>query len=213
MKTRSSAAVGAVLGLCLALEAPAWCQMRSDALYGRDDRVDLYQVGDPTLKRLADSTAALFQAGAVRIEGDTAQLALYEYGSSYNLCKGERFYSQPVGARCSGALVAPNLILTAGHCVLTDADCRDARVVFGFAMTREGRYPTAVPASDVYKCSKIKSVRHEQGGVDFSLIELDRPVEGRQPLKVNGTGRVEKGEPLVLRGCPSGLPLKVAAGG
>ncbi|MCX5787744.1 MAG: serine protease [Elusimicrobia bacterium] len=212
MNRRIAAVVAAVLGLCLIAEVPARCQMRIEAIYGKDDRVDLYQVRDPRLRRLSDSTAAFFQSAAVRVKGNTAQLALDTYGTSFGLCKDEPFYSQPSGAFCTGSLVAPNVILTAGHCVHTGADCRDARIVFGFSVSREGQYPTAVPASDVYQCVKILSVRKEEEGEDWGLIELDRPVEGRQPLKVNESGAIKKGAPLVLMGYPSGLPLKVAAG-
>src|SRR4051812_15373178 len=114
-----------VLALAAALvaAAPAAAQFHSKVVYGTDGRIDLYQTQDANLLSLADSTVALFQSGSVSAQGGTAKLATQSYSAQYGLCQEEPFFEQEVGAFCSGSLVAPDVIMTAGHCVPTPEEC------------------------------------------------------------------------------------------
>lgn len=182
-------------------------------VYGDDDRQDLFEVQDPAVRSLAGSTVALFRAAAVDLESEpgAAALTTREFGQADNLCPEERFREQPKGASCSGALVGPDLVLTAGHCVRDLAACRATRFVFGFGMAAEGSDPRRLPASDVYGCSGLVA-RRVSGGVDYALVRLDRPAAGRAPLRLNRGGGIAQGTGLFVIGHPSGLPTKVAGG-
>ena len=87
-----------------------------------------------SLTRHADSVVAIFQAASVNDNGDgTSTLATEGFGDSNDLCQTERFRDQPIGAFCSGFLVAPDIIATAGHCVNANT-LGSCRFVFGFYM-------------------------------------------------------------------------------
>ena len=89
-----------------------------EVIYGVDDRVDIFAVTDAALLQDADCLVALFDAADVTDNGDgTSTVATSNFGTSRNLCAGEPFRDQPIGAFCSGFLVAPDLVATAGHCV------------------------------------------------------------------------------------------------
>ena len=76
-------------------------------IYGVDDREDIFRLVDPADRRDADSVVALFRATAVSDNGDgTSTLATTNFGTARNLCASEAFRSQPIGAFCSGFLVA-----------------------------------------------------------------------------------------------------------
>ncbi len=181
-------------------------------IYGADDRLDIWQVTDARLLKLADSTVGLFQASDVTMDGPKARLATESYADSYGLCKEEPFYDQVTGAFCSGSLVAPDVIMTAGHCVKSDYSCKSTKFVFGFAVKQKGVLPTEVPASEVYSCAQLIGREQVGTGADWALIKLDRPVTGHEPLKYDTGDAVKNGDPLVVIGHPAGLPTKVAGG-
>lgn len=182
-------------------------------IYGEDDRQDLHEVSDPAVRALAESTAALFRASGVDLSGEpgTAVLSTAEFGRANNLCPDERFRDQPKGASCSGALVGPDLLLTAGHCVRDEAACRATRFVFGFSLAASDADPRRLPAGNVYGCRALVA-RRVSGGVDYALVRLDRAAAGRVPLRLNRTGALEPGAGVFVIGHPSGLPIKVAGG-
>lgn len=205
---RASAAA-ALAGL-LVLGGPARAGL---LIYGEDDRQDLHQVADPAVRALADSTAALFRASGVDLASrpGTAVLRTAEFGTANNLCVDEPFRDQPRGAHCSGALVGPDLLLTAGHCVRDEAACRATRFVFGFSLGSADADPRSLPAENVYGCGALVA-RRVAGAVDYALVRLDRAAAGRAPLLLNRRGGVAAGTGLFVIGHPSGLPAKVAGG-
>lgn len=200
----------AVLSLLLAV--PSFAQVGPDVIYGSDDRLDLYQVENSRLREAAESTVALFQAGQVSVNGSRASLSVRPYGSGMSLCADEPFYDQVNGAFCSGSLIAPDVIMTAGHCVRTEQACQGTKFVFNFGVKQKGVMPTSVGADDVYSCKKLIAQTLVGNGADFALIKLDRPVVGRRPLRFNRNGDPANGTPLVVIGHPAGLPTKVAGG-
>ncbi|MEK7390044.1 MAG: serine protease [Elusimicrobiota bacterium] len=202
--------VAIVAALRLAL--PVRAQVDSEVIYGSDDRIDLYQTKDARLLKMADSTVALFSAGSITPRGARALLNTMDYGPSLNLCRDERFYDQITGAFCSGSLVAPDVVMTAGHCIKAQIDCDGAKLVFGFAVNKKGKLPREVAMKDVYSCTKILGREQVDDGADWALIKLDRPVKDHAPLKINKAGNIKEKTPLVVIGHPAGLPTKIAGG-
>lgn len=198
-------------------------------IYGQDNRLDYYEA-PADMKVLADSVVSLWQSKHVSVSGEKASLAHANFGEAMDLCPSERFREQPLGAFCSGALVGEDLIMTAGHCIMDEAQCADTKFVFGYAVKQSGgKAVTTLPAGEVYGCKKIikrdldkkpsgffgtaiavlANITNRMGP-DYALIQLDRKVEGHRPLPINRGSEPGKGTPLVTIGHPVGLPLKVA---
>jgi hypothetical protein len=203
---------GAALAAAMGMAATASAQFHPDVIYGQDTRVDLYQVTDPKLLALADSTIALFQASDVTSSGGVSTLSTRPYGESYGLCKEEPFYEQGSGAFCSGSLVAPDVIMTAGHCVPSADECAGIKFVFGFDVKKAGVQPTSVPDGEVYGCKELIGREQNNTGADWALVRLDRKVAGHQPVKLNLGGAIVNGAPVMVIGHPAGLPTKIAGG-
>lgn len=182
-------------------------------IYGGDDRLDLYQVQDKKLLELADSTVGLFMSFDVRTEGDKAVLFTHPYGEKLNLCREEPFWEQSAGAFCSGALVGPDLVLTAGHCLESELDCGITKFVFGFGITKAGEQPTSVDVGEVYRCAGLLGREMHKQGPDWALVKLDRPVPNHAVLKLDVSGTLANGDPLFSIGHPAGLPTKIVGGG
>lgn len=197
--------------LAAALPLKAQDSPRPEVIYGDDDRLDLYQVENPKLRELADSTVALFQASDVKIDGVKATLSLNDYAKEYSLCPEEPFFDQKNGAFCSGSLVAPDIIMTAGHCVRSESACQGTKFVFGFAITEKGKQGDSVAAADVYSCKQLLGRVEVGTGADWALVRVDRKVSGHKPLALSPAVPA-KGTPLFVIGHPAGLPTKVAGG-
>ncbi|MFN7453633.1 MAG: trypsin-like peptidase domain-containing protein [Pseudobdellovibrionaceae bacterium] len=187
--------------------------LETKVIYGSDDRKDLYQVNENLWKNKARSTVALIKNSDLRSRGNLFDVSADSYGSQQNLCRTEPFYDQPAGAFCSGSLVAPNIIMTAGHCLRSASDCGSTSFVFDYAVLASGQYPNSVSSAQVYRCKRILVSQVLNSGYDYALVEIDRSVSDRSPLNLSPKAVLSQGEPLTVIGHPSGLPTKVASGG
>ncbi|MBS1984430.1 MAG: trypsin-like peptidase domain-containing protein [Bdellovibrionales bacterium] len=184
-------------------------------IYGEDNRVDLYTVKDAAIRSAADSTVLLVHVTDFD-KGSGYKLKTKNFGQEMQLCSQERFADQPTVGFCSGFLVGPDLMVTAGHCI-DDSTCEDTRFVFGFHMQSETKPTTNVANDDVYACKRV--VQRQMGAInpgdpelDFAVVQLDRPVANHSPLKIRRQGRLGVGTDLTVIGHPMALPTKIAAG-
>ncbi|HET9956322.1 MAG TPA: serine protease [Polyangiaceae bacterium] len=218
--------------VCLALGGGAGCAAAEDGespgarasavVYGSDDRVPYSAVTDARLRGWADATAALFIDENVSCAEAACSLTTRPIEAVTGaLCDGQPLQDQAVGAACTAFLIAPDVMVTAGHCL---EDCRfgefparEVRFVFGFQTDTRGEVPREVPAENVYRCAEMLGrdmTGMSEADRDFAVFRLDRPVTGRTPLVPAPAGtRVSEDASLVILGHPRGVPLMVAAGG
>lgn len=181
-------------------------------IYGADNRLEVFEEADASRRELARSVVAIMPMHALHNTGPVAnQVTGAKYGDSNNLCKTEKFYDQLAPAYCSGFLVADNIIATAGHCVQDPNFCKEARFVFDFSVDSKGRDPHTVKVEDTYGCAKVLHEEIDGNGADFALVELDRPVVGRTPVRF-ASSAPKTGESVFVIGHPVGLPAKIAGG-
>lgn len=190
-------------------------------IYGKDDRTEQYQVTNPNFLAAGDATVAVVSWAELIDNGDgtftlPSETFAYWYqqlnpiGTGNPLCADEPFRNQPAPGICTGVLVTPDLIATAGHCVAC-ATISDYAVVFGFVMQDASTPTLTVSADDVYRCSEI--IAYNDGYPDWSLVRLERSVAGHTPLTLQRTGQVTNGQELLVVGHPWGVPKKYDAGG
>lgn len=182
-------------------------------IYGVDDRKDYFEFKtNSQVVRLSTSVAALFEKRTVVDNGDgTSSLITEPLGQSQNLCPQERFFKQPVGAFCSGFLVASDVVATAGHCA-NAGNVGTIQFVFGFRMENVDTAVTRIPNSDIYSGRTLLGRVQQDAGPDWALVQLDRPVENRPVLRLRRSGRIAENAPVAVIGHPSGLPIKYADG-
>ena len=183
-------------------------------IYGIDNRVDLHETQVPLFYELAHSTAAMIRSSDLVLEGETYKLNGTTL-SGRGICPTARFANQLTSASCSGFLVGPDLLVTAGHCVTSERDCANFKWVFDYNIKEsdESLASFELPSTSVYSCEKIISQDLDRGTMnDFALIKLDRTVNDRTPLEYRKEGEVKLDTSLVVIGHPSGLPTKIADG-
>ena len=189
----------------LVLSLPSFASI--EAIYGEDNRKEVYE-SSPFFQELARSTAGMMSSFAMSSKGDVLEITAPTLKYYASLCSSERFAEQMSASTCSGFLIGPDLLATAGHCV-NEITCSSGRWVFDYKL-EEGRDKILVPRSNVYSCKKI--MKDKDGLLaDAAIIQLDRPVTDRQPLIVSRK-KARVGDELVMIGHPSGLPSKVTDG-
>ncbi|MBI4351737.1 MAG: trypsin-like peptidase domain-containing protein [Elusimicrobia bacterium] len=208
---------------------PSFANAGVKSIYGDDNRLDYFEA-PAAMRELADSVVSLWPSRQVKLELGEYKLATISFGEALNLCPGEKFREQPVGAFCSGTLVGEDIVMTAGHCITDEAKCADTRFVFGYNIdTDGGKARTAVTEKDIYGCKSIikrdldkqasgligtgwaiLNALLNRAGPDYALVQLDRKVEGRKPLPVNREKDLRAGTKIFVIGHPVGLPVKVA---
>jgi len=188
-------------------------QGRQRVIYGVDNRQDLYEVTAAKVKKAAQSVVALVKkADLTQNANGTYKLATSSYQQDYQLCGSEPFVNQPLGCFCSGFLVAPDVIATAGHCVKSKQDLAGMRFVFDFRMADAQDATTTFPESNVYSGSDVIARALANDGTDYALVRLDRPVTGRKPVPFRTAGKIPSTAGLFVIGHPCGLPQKYAPG-
>jgi len=179
----------------------------SKAIYGKDDRQELFSTA-PRWREIGRSIAGKVSADHIKSGGSYWELL----GDTLSAkeCPGNRFADQVTVPSCTGFLVKPDMLVTAAHCVKTQEDCDDFYWVFEYALSGAGdRTYTKAGSERVYKCKKIAAKNYQNfGDVDYAILELDRPVEGRKPLELGFDLKLSAGQSLANIGNSNGLPLK-----
>ncbi|OUR95276.1 hypothetical protein A9Q84_15655 [Halobacteriovorax marinus] len=180
-------------------------------VYGDDNRLDIYEVSDTNLLNLAKATAAHVSNRNVEdLRNGQVKLS----GSKLNVCSDEKFDGQLTAGRCSGFLVehkGKQYLVTAGHCMTSQSDCNGYKWVFDYTMTSADQTEHKINKDSVYSCKRIVDQKLSRStSNDYAVVELDRKVTGRTPLKFRTSGKVNNGEEIVVIGHPSGLPSKIS---
>lgn len=180
-------------------------------IYGNDDRLDIYESNDTLMKEVAKSTAAMiFNDSLIGQEADYVLRSgtLAQDG----ICKDERFANQPTPGNCSGFLIAPDKLVTAGHCITSQSQCSQHFWVFDFANIEGETKSFRFSKNQMARCSKIIERKQDrQTGADYAVVLLDRKMEGRTPLTFRTEGKVADDAILTVVGHPSGLPTKITS--
>lgn len=176
-------------------------------IYGADERVDAELHTNADLRKLSKAVAGRLNKSMATSTETGVLLPTETLEESMNVCRTERFSGQKSAVECTGFLVGADLLVTAGHCMQSQAQCEQNHWVFGFV---DGL--SEIKSADVYNCKEIVS-QELSGTNDFAVIRLDRAVTDREPLKFRKEGTVVANDKLAVIGHPSGLPLKIDDGG
>lgn len=191
-----------------------------EVIYGTDDRQDIYQVKNDKLKQLARSTAGMIKLSTFSSTSNKSTLNIslpktLEVGQ--NICATENFSKQYIAPICSGFLIGPDTLITAGHCYnsfdIPENVCEDFAWVFDYSMKSATDNPTQdIAPANVYRCKEVLAVKRDMNQ-DYAIIKLDRVAAGRAPVKFRKSGKIPSSANLVMIGHPTGLPTKIDTSG
>jgi hypothetical protein len=194
-----------------------YAENQLEVLYGIDNRFHIEDAPEPNFKLLSLSTAMMIDENKIEsaFDGVLTKIFTQTLGEAYYLCSEERYAKDPIAGKCSGFLVGPDILVTAGHCVTSEYSCLHNKWVFDFrndlilSSGEEGS--VYVGSNNVYGCKKV--INRSYSSItksDYTLIQLDRPVLDRKPLKFRTKGKISDDAALVMIGHPLGLSTKIS---
>lgn len=185
------------------------------SIFGSDDRLNLYEVQDELIREQAPSVVSLVRQSKLKLSGDHYKVEAKTLTQAMNFCEDSRFSKELMIANCSGALVAPDLILTAAHCVDDKKPEEEYYVVFDYIKNSPYQRFDRFSKDQVFKIKEISYADFEFGyGTtwnDIALVRIDKKVD-RKILKVDYDSSYRVGTPLYLIGYPLGISQKVVGG-
>lgn len=181
-----------------------------------DQRVDIRFIDNEAIQQNSEAVFSIWNINQLKGKRGRYSFNTMPYHLHKNLHRSERFYNQEagLGCACTGFLVAPKIVVTAGHCMSSVFDLRNMGFVVGFrADGISNQPPKAFSKDDVYMVKRLIHREYDiPYGNDFIVAELDRPVEGIKPLKIAKADAVV-GDQIYMVGHPNGLPLKFTGNG
>jgi V8-like Glu-specific endopeptidase len=185
------------------------------AVYEKDDRLEAVNFHDDDLIELAHSTAALISKDSFKpISGLAEYLQVFSstQREEYETCQGTRFNRQVAASFCTGFLIAPDVLATAGHCISEVSECENFYWTFGYKYRKATDAKVVVKKKDIFKCTKILKRKYDPvNGIDFAIVKLHKKAVGKRIFKLRRSGRVATKTQVITMGYPSGTPLKITA--
>ena len=175
-----------------------------DAVYGIDDRELVKETTPQKIQKLADSVAMIVSVDNLEIGLLRTTINARSLKDNLNMCVSEKFITRPSLSACTGFLVAPDILATAGHCFQSAEDCASKKIVFDVDSKNQSKNGYIVLSKNVYKCKEFitSTLSDEQ---DFALVRLDRSSR-RTPLKLS-KNVISSSSSIFMIGHPLGLPL------
>src|SRR5207244_3735651 len=112
------------LTICLLLSSTAGAGTeREKVIYGIDNRMDAPLHPNKSLRAIAPAVAARIPRSSLVESHGLYSLPSQTLRSAMGVCITERFSTQRTAAECTGFLIAPDVSVTAGHCMQDESDC------------------------------------------------------------------------------------------
>lgn len=195
--------------------------MAQAAIFGPDDRSTITPKSPAYL--LARSTAVAVLSSNISMN-PKGLLDLQTDSLSDQFCRDEKFASDPsLSYACTGFLVAPDILVTAGHCMVnvgqsrkqTASYCEAFSWLFDYQVQENGQVQlTDIAPDQLYACQQILyAIREETPPFrDFAVVQLKRPVTDRAYFATSRAPLAEN-ENLTMIGYPLGMPAKFSSEG
>ena len=200
-------------------------------VYGKDTRKDIYKTNKRTQK-MASGVAVQVYSPRIELNGNTYKaidvLALSERdGNNTPYCKEERFSHDPSLSECTGFLVADDILVTAGHCLVPSnveikntvtGKCSAYKWIFDYKKDTEGKIDlNTISKNNVFECAEVlygvrqikfdRELDREVRGKDYAIIRLNRKTKNRFHAKLSRR-QVGFFEKVFSISAPLGIPLK-----
>jgi V8-like Glu-specific endopeptidase len=186
------------------------------SIFYNDDRLDFHQISDEKIRDISRSIPALIQKSKLKQAATGYQISTKTLHQGYKFCSDANFAHEYQLANCSASLIAPDLILTAAHCLDKDpkSDYHPSKYVIVFDYKKTSlENKDFLPKEDVYEIENEMPffIFNWDSMLDVAILKLKRKVTNRRPLKINLNHNYSKSTPLFILGYPLGVSQKLTA--
>lgn len=184
---------------------------KDKAIYGDDGRLEYFQTTDSNLQSLFAATAVQIRRDHFSFSDLGIKLNYHQtVGEENTLCSDQPYVHQPNPGECSGFLIAPDLLVTAGHCVRDEEECRQYKWLFDFYYSNEYQDLSIFSPQSLHSCSEIVAQEFQSGKRDdYAIIRISPKVTDRPALRWRTSGEIGLGEDIFAIGYPLGIPAKM----
>lgn len=159
----------------------------------------------------------------------TFRLESFQMENTWNICQSEPLAkAPPLPTACSGFLIAPDILVTAGHCMVNFGEVRDSKnpqceafsFVFGYRYEDSTQKKLApIKGEQIVNCKKVIYAAHTTEidkktgrpifGKDIAYVQLDRkmPFKPFSVVKKSITQKEFTPAAVTMNGHPFGMPM------
>lgn len=180
-------------------------------VFGKDDRKEIKDAEG--FKDFARATAVMISKKNIYNEEfyswSLRDLLSMKFGTN-KFDANVKFLDQPTVGSCTGFLIAPDILVTAGHCINSMEDAN--KYVWVFDYTNESDFIDGnrlkFKQENIFEVeSIITSKLDDSTEDDYAILKLSRK-SSRTPYRFRTSGEVLEKGAINTIGCPTGLPLK-----
>lgn len=182
-------------------------------VYGPDDRKEASKYGYAEYTHATAVAVKSSQFSGNYLSGySLGDKLLNQYTADF-VSSEVAFRDQPAFGFCTGFLIAPDLMITAGHCI-NKSDFRTMEWVFDFTndVNYKPKQSIYIKPENRYKVKEvITQILDENTDQDYAVLRLERPTD-RTPYGFRTSSYISSGEKVNMIGAPNGIPLKLVEG-
>ena len=113
---------------CLLIVFNAYAELGLNAIYKKNDLQFVKKNSSAKIQELSKSVAMIIHKDT--LVGNKIKTTKLKDPNGLNICPNEKFANSNSVSACTGFLIAPDLILTAGHCFESIDDCENKLIIF-----------------------------------------------------------------------------------
>lgn len=180
--------------LLVANQLPA----RDKGIYGDDNRRAISEASslEQSLARSVLAQVPLYKM--LTSDNSSITFDVKTARNTLNLCAEEKFADETMLSSCTAFLVAPDLVVTAGHCLKDKTDCLKNMWILDYDKSQN-----VFSKDKIVYCKEIVATNQAD---DYTVIRLTRKITDRNSLKIRSAGKLNPDADFFVIGHPLGIP-------
>ncbi|NNE31755.1 MAG: trypsin-like serine protease, partial [Winogradskyella sp.] len=183
-------------------------------IYGTDDRIEVKDAEgyEDFVRATVVMVHKSYLVGDSFFKSRTLRDRLSSQFETDKFARDVKFLDQPTLGTCTGFLIAPDILVTAGHCINSMEEANNYYWVLDYTSESEfvqDKYVKIEP-ENIFEVERVIASKLDDDTVeDYAVLQLTKKTD-RTPYRFRTSGKAIVKHPIYTIGSPTGLPLKFA---